>query len=308
VIEPDDDAPEATAPPLPTWVRNALVGGVAALLVLAAVLALGMSTLRQGRLLEAAEVVAAERTEEARRRLGRAGEARATLDARREEAGELADLLLGPDDDGPVRGTIEFMVDAAGLEMVDLRLGTVRRGEILGTVAGTLTVRGSRQDVPPLLDAFYGQQRVVRLTSLELRDDDTGDLHAAVRWDYAAPVAVRPPREAVHDLAPPRVAARGSLLAVDALNRGAWERLDAAAGELRSLGPALRELAEIDAEIDLLDRRRRALARWQAASMSEARSVQRKLPAAFRMLDVSAIGRAVLRPGPGGALLVDEGG
>ncbi len=282
--------------------------GISALLLIAGVLALGMSTLRQRRLLDAAQVVAVERTTEAKRRLERAGEARATLEARRGEAEELAVLHLGPDDDGPVRGTLEFMVDTAGLEKLDLRLGTVRRGDILGTVAGTLSVRGDREDLPPLLDAFYAQQRVVRLTSLELRDDDVGDLEAVLRWDYAAPVAPPSRPAEAHDLAPPRVAARGSLLAVDAINRKRWSRLDEAAAELRSLAPALQELGDIDAEVDLLDRRRRALARWQAASISEARSVQRKLPAAFRMLDVSAVGKAVLRPGPGGALLVDEGG
>jgi hypothetical protein len=284
-----------------------LFGGIAALLVLSLGLGLGMSTLRQRRLLDAAREVAMARTAEARARLARAGEAQAALEARRDETGPLGRLLLGPDDELPVRGTLELMVDAAGVELLDLRLGTVRRGEILGTVAGTLEVRGLREDLPPLLDAFYGQQRVVRLTSLELLDDDAGDLVATLRWDYAAPLASTPEVDTALDLAPPRVAARGSLLAVDAVNRKAWERLDEASDELRSLAPALLALARIDAEVEGMDRRRRALARWQAASISESKSVQRKLPAAFRMLDVSAIGRSVLRPGPGGALQVDEG-
>jgi hypothetical protein len=308
VIEPSTDPSVAGVPPLPVWVRRSLTVGIVVSLLVAGVLALGMSTLRQRRLLDAAQTVAVQRTTEAKRRLSRAGEAKATLAARHEEAEELNVLLLGAEDDAPVRATLEFLVDVAGLEQQELRLGTVRRGDILGTVAGTLGVRGSREDLPPLLAAFYGQQRVVRLTSLELRDDDGGDLLATLRWDYAAP---SPPLESdapSFDLAPPRVAAVGSLLAVDAVNRSRWEALDNAARTLRSLAPAVQDLAAIDAEVDWLDRRRRALARWQAASKSEARSVQRKLPAAFRMLDVSAVGRAVLRPGPGGALQVDEGG
>jgi len=307
VIDPPPTA-ETNAPPLPPWVAKALVAATVALFLSATILWLAMSTLRQRRLLDAAQAIAVERVGEAERRLGRAARAQKTLDERRAESVGLQALLLGPDDDAAVRATLELMTEAAGLERVDLRLGTVRRGEILGTVAGTLDVLGLREDLPPLLDAIYSQQRVIRLTSLELRDDDDGDLAATLRWDYAAPLDGALDVSAPLDLAPPRLAARSSLLAVDTLNRGRWEDLDAAAGDLRRLAPALRDLAAIDAEMDLLDRRRRAIERWQAASASEARSVQRKLPAAFRMLDVSALGRSVLRPGPGGALQVDEGG
>ena len=81
----------------------------------------------------------------------------------------------------------------------------------------------------------------------------------------------------------------------------------AASAELLSREPALRDLSQDEARLTRLERQGRALTRWPEASESEARAVQRRLPGLFRALDVSAVGHVRLRPGPGGALVLDEG-
>ena len=80
--------------------------------------------------------------------------------------------------------------------------------------------------------------------------------------------------------------------------------MDRAASELRALAPQLEKLATIEAERRALERERQSLDRWEQSSKTEARAVMRKLPVLLSRLAVSAVGRAGLRPGPAGTLLL----
>ena len=83
--------------------------------------------------------------------------------------------------------------------------------------------------------------------------------------------------------------------------------MDHAASELRGLAPRLEKLAAVDAERRALERERQSLERWRESSQAEARAVLRKVPVLLSGLAVSAVGRAGLRPGPAGTmLLVDD--
>ena len=296
--------------PLPRWINGSLVlallvvGGAAALMILA------MPTLRQGRLIEEAERVCRIRQGEAIQWLEREPEVVAGLTTEREAAADRGAHLLQADDEVGVRATLEALAEESGFEVLTFRLGTARRGEAFDTVPATLQFAGDRVELSPLLEAFYSQPRVVRLVALDLESPEFGSQRAVVtlRWEFAAPVRVRPlPSDPSVRFAPPAIVSRESAGAVASWNQGRWEALEEATDDLGSLGPDLRRLARLEAERTALEQERRSMARWREASTSEQGAVLRKVPQLLRRLDVSAVGRAGLRPGPGGTLqLIDD--
>jgi len=209
-----------------------------------------------------------------------------------------------------VRASLEQLAEASGLATSAFRLGTPRRGEAFDVVAAALTVEGDRAELPLFLEAFYRQQRVVRLVSLDLESPEYGTERAVatLRWEFAAPARVRPePPDPSRRWAPPAIVSPGAEAAVAGWNVGKWDDLVEASSLLRGLAPDLRQLAALDTERATLEQERRALERWQEASTAERGAVLRKIAPLLQTLDGSAIGKAGLRPGPGGTLqIVDD--
>lgn len=293
-------------PPLPrAWFLG--FGALAAtLLGVGAVLALRMPTLRQGRLLDAATDACETRRVEASQELAKTPELTAQVAEAVEQAHRRADRLLQPGQEPPVRAWLEGLAETEGLTLDELLFAAARPGEAFGVVPVSLTLTGDRAELPPFLERFYAQPRVVRLVALELETlkFGSGRIRATLRWEYAAPPTVVPggagPDPA---LAPPR-AALASEASVAGANRRRWARLQAAAGELRALTADLTGLAGLQAELDRLDEQSRAFERWIEHGRAEGPAMLRKLPRLIREVDVNALGSASLRPGPGGALQV----
>jgi len=294
--------------PLPRAVPWSLLGAAVALALLASGIAWQMPTLRQGRLIEAADRVTRARHDSALARLAQEGEIAQAVLAERQAATERRPLLLSTDDDKDTQAWLTQLVQGAGLTLQELQFGTRRAGESLAVVPAELVVLGDRVELPPFLERFYAQERALRLVSLDVESPEYGDVNARARlkWEFAAP----PRPEAAEILPDPQFAPPGVASAPTAsvarVNRGRWGRLQASADELAALGPRLRRLAGLEAELAELRRQSRGLQRWQAASKIEGRSLLRKLPSLLKRVEVGAMGQASLRPGPGGALQITE--
>lgn len=298
-----------TGEPLPRWVFGSLSVALVAVAGSAGLLAMAMPGLRQGRLIAEATRVSEAHTAEATEWLAREPDLALALQREREEAALRGPFLLQTDDEVVVRTALTELAQGLGFDVLGFRLGTVRGGEAFDTVPASLKVAGDRVELPPMLAAFYGEPRVVRLVALDLEAPEFGTerVVATLRWEFASPVRSRPgPPKPEARWAPPAVASSPET-AVAAWNQDRWRRLEEAVTELRSLGPELRRVAALEADRAALEQERRALARWRDASESERRSVLRKVPLLLRRLEVSAVGRAGLRPGPGGTLqIVDD--
>ena len=295
--------------PLPRWVFGSLIVALVAVVGLAGSLALAMPALRQGRLISEACDVCRSRTTEAQQWLEREPELVLALQRERREAAERGPFLLQTDDEVVVRTALTGLAQGHGFEVVGFRLGTVRGGEAFDTVPASLKVAGDRVELPLLLAAFYGEPRVVRLVALDLEAPEFGTERtvATLRWEFASPVRTRPPAQDPDTRWAPPAVASSPETAVASWNEDRWRELEAAVAELRSLGPELRRVSGMEAERAALEQERRALARWREASESERRAVLRKVPLLLRRLEVSAVGRAGLRPGPGGTLqIIDD--
>jgi len=305
--EDSSQADDSQLPPLPRIVADILLSALVVIGGAGILVALAMPVLRQGKLIEAAREVCLERSTEASHWLERQDEAEEALRGEWDLAQARGDRLLGIDEEVPVRNLLEEISRGFGLEVVDLHFGTVRRGEAFDAVPGSLRVSGDRAELPMFLESFYDQDRLVRLVALDLETISYGSDHVNVtlRWEYPAPARRRRDLEdPVAKWSPPTLCAASSLSSVAGWNRGKWQRMDRAASELRSLAPRLEKLATVDAERRALERERQSLERWQGSSNAEARAVMRKLPVLLGRLAVSAVGRAGLRPGPAGTLLL----
>jgi hypothetical protein len=268
-----------------------------------------MPMLRQARLLEDARDVTLERMTDARRWLEREPAIAAALDTERREAVNRLPHLLRTDEAVRVRTWLQDLARDAGFEVGSVRLGTVREGETFDTVPAAIQIAGDRADLPPFLATFYDQPRVVRIIALDLETRRFGSerVHATLRWEFAAAARRHTPAPDPTLLwAPPVVAEHENASRISRLNRGHWKALDAAAEDLRDLRPALLRVSRMDAERARLEMERRSLAHWQDAAQAERRAVLRKTPLLLRKLDLSAMGRAGLRPGPGGTLQIVE--
>lgn len=300
----------AVSAPLPPVIGRLLVA--AALLAVggAAIATVARPALRQGRLLDAANHACLERIEEAQAWLDREPDVTASLQREQRASADRRMHLLTADDEVVVRSTLEQLAEASGLEASSFRLGTPRHGEAFDVVPAALTVEGDRVELPPFLEAFYRQPRVVRLVSLDVESPEYGTERAVatLRWEFASPARARAeaPDPSLR-WAPPSLAVPSAEAAVAGWNTGKWDSLTDSAAMLRGLGPQLRRVAGLNLERETLETERRALERWQAASTAERGAVLRKIPALLQTLDASAIGRAGLRPGPGGTLqIVDD--
>ena len=173
----------------------------------------------------------------------------------------------------------------------------------------TLKLSGDRAEFPLFLEAFYKQTRIVRLVALDLEAPEFGTQRAVatLRWEFAAPARRDQTVRVASRWLPPAAARQSRSSAIAAWNEGRLTELEEATANLRRLGPELRRLAAVEAEQSALEQERRSLARWQETGEAERRAVLRKLPLLLHRLDVSAVGRAGLRPGPGGTLqIVDD--
>lgn len=295
-----------SAEPLPRSAIRCLGSALAMALAAAAALAVGTPAIRQSRLIAEATRATRARTAEARQWLERGPAIVAALEQERAASLERIPFLLLPDDEAGVRESLLRIALDRGFDVEAFEIGTVRSGEAFDTVPARLRVRGDRAELPPLMATFLARQRVVRLVALDLESPEFGSerVVATLRWEYAAPSQRRPPPpDPGLRWAPPRLAGESDRrLAV--WNRGRWRDLQAATGEIRSLGPDLRGLAAIEQERAALEQERRALQRWREAAESERGAVERKLPVLLHRLETSAVGRAGLRPGPGGTLLI----
>ncbi len=295
--------------PLPRWVLGSTTVALIALGGLAALLTLAMPTLRQGRLIAEATDVCRERATEAEEWLAREPELAGALDSERREAHARRPYLLQSDDEVVVQTALTGLARDLAFDVLDFRLGTVRGGEAFDTVPATLKVAGDRAELPPLLASFYEQPRVVRLVALDLEAPEFGTerVVATLRWEFASPVRSRASPAASAGRWSPPAAASAPETAVASWNEGRWRELEGAVAALRALGPELRRVEALEQERTALEQERRALDRWRQASDSERRAVLRKVPLLLRRLEVSAVGRAGLRPGPGGTLqIVDD--
>ncbi len=295
--------------PLPSssarWVAvaSALVAG------LAVAFSFGLPTLRQGRLLDEGTEACATRTREALTWLEREESVAALLDVELTAAVALQSALLSPDDSGAIEPQLELLGKQHGAALQLLRLGTRRSGTPLDTAPATAVFTGGRTGLPELLDGFYRQRRIVRLVALDVDLPRFGEdtIRTTLRWEYGAPsdrsVEADDP---VLRWSPPVLLSRVGPGSVSTWNHGRWERLEEASVELRSLAPRLRRLAEMDAQRATLEEQRTAVARWREAQTAEQNAVQRRLPELLRRVDLSAEGKASLRPGTGGRLVVGD--
>ena len=273
-------------------------------------LQLAMPTLRQGRLLDEALELTEERQVEASRWLEREPSITAALEKERREAVSRLPHLLRTDEAVQVRTWLETLARDAGFDVGSVRLGTIREGETFDTVPAALQISGDRAELPPFLATFYDQPRVVRLIALDLEARRLGSdrVNATLRWEFAAAARnPKAPNDPTSRWSAPSVADLANESRVSRFNRGRWEALDQAASNLRELRPNLVRVARMDSERSSLEMERRSLASWKDAAAAERKAVLRKTPLLFRQLDVSAMGRAGLRPGPGGTLqIVDD--
>ncbi|MCO4773302.1 MAG: hypothetical protein KDA24_24925 [Deltaproteobacteria bacterium] len=299
----------AAPEPLPSSVPWVVGGTAAVAALLALVFAVGLPSLRQGRLLDEATAISVERSQAAASWLDREESVAALLATERADGVVRDEALLDADGAASLQGALKLLAEQHVMTLDALRLGTRRTGEAFDTVPTTAVFVGNRTSLPELLDNFYRQPRVVRLVSLDLELPKYGSVtvQATLRWEYAslpeeAPEADDPTRR----WSPPSLVADAGPARITALNRGRWDELETAAAELRALAPRLRRLAAMDAERAQLERQRIAIKRWREASAAEAQAVQRRLPELLRRMDLSALGEAALRPGPGG-LVVAEG-
>jgi len=302
--------PHMVAPePLPRVVPWLWLGTTVAMAALAVGLLAGLGTLRQGRLLDEAIATCAARTGEARTWLGREESVTGLLETERAEARARHAALLDADGAGSLEASLDLLAERHELELQGLRLGTRRAGDTFDTVPATAVFVGDRASLPELLDAFYRQARVVRLVSLDLSLPRFGSrtVEATLRWEFAAvPEGAPEADDPTERWSPPRLVAHASASRLSALNRGRWEQLEDETIALRALAPRLRRLAAMDAERAQLERQRIALERWREASASESLAVQRRMPELYRRMDLSALGEAALRPGPGGLVVAEE--
>jgi hypothetical protein len=316
----DQDAPQGVdevnepdvgeLPSLPRFISDVLLCALVVIGGAGILVALAMPVLRQGKLIEAAQEVCTERTSEALTWLNREAEAEEALRGEWDLASDRGDSLLGLDEEIPVRNFLEETSARFELKVLDLHFGTVRRGEAFDAVPGSIRVSGDRAQLPLFLENFYEQDRLVRLVALDLETISYGsdDVNVTLRWEYPAPARrQRDIQDPIAKWSPPTLCATSSLSSVAGWNRGKWQRMDHAASELRGLAPRLEKLAAVDAERRALERERQSLERWRESSQAEARAVLRKVPVLLSGLAVSAVGRAGLRPGPAGTmLLVDD--
>jgi len=301
----DDEVTQA--PPLPRFVADLLLSALVVIGGAGILIALAMPILRQGKLIEAARQVCETRSAEAHDWLQRQAQSEEALRNEWDLARERGERLLDVDEEVPVRNLLEEISHSFSLRIDDLHFGTVRRGEAFDAIPGSLRVTGDRAQLPLFLEGFYAQDRLVRLVALDLEtiSYDSDDVKVTLRWEYPAPARRRRDLEdPVAKWSPPALCATSSLSSVAGWNRGKWQRMDRAASQLRSLAPELEHLATVDAERRALERERQSLERWEEASTSEAKAVMRKLPVLLSRLAVSAVGRAGLRPGPAGTLLL----
>ncbi len=294
-------------PPLPQYVVRLLAAAVVVMATLVIGLHFAMPTLRQAQLLDRAREVTTERSVEAARWLQREPTISAALDRERREAFGRLPHLLRTDEAVQVRTWLQDLARGAGFEVGSVRLGTVRKGETFDTVPAAIQIVGDRAELPPFLATFYDQPRVVRLIALDLEARRLGSerVNATLRWEFAA--AARTRKQTIDPTplwAPPGVADRKFANRVARFNRSRWKSLDATAEDLRDLRPSLLRVARMEAERARLELERRSLAHWQDAAQAERRAVLRKTPLLLRQLDLSAMGRAGLRPGPGGTLQI----
>ncbi len=316
-LEPGDEETESGevdtvrnnqgSPPLPRYVADMLLSALVVIGGTGILIALAMPILRQGKLIEAAQQICEERSSEAGDWLQRQRESEEALRNEWDLARERGERLLDVDEEVPVRNLLEEISHSHSLRIDDMHFGTVRRGEAFDAIPGSLRVAGDRAQLPMFLEGFYAQDRLVRLVALDLEtiSYDSDDVKMTLRWEYPAPARRRRELEdPVAKWSPPALCATSSLSSVAGWNRGKWQRMDRAASELRSLAPELARLATVDAERRALERERHSLERWHDASLAEASAVKRKLPVLLGRLAVSAVGRAGLRPGPGGTLLL----
>jgi len=303
----DGEEADPVLPPLPRIVADILLSALVVIGGTGILVALAMPVLRQGKLIEAARNACVERSVEARHWLERQEQAEASLRSEWDLARERGELLLDIDEEVPVRNLLEEISGRFELEVLDVHFGTVRRGEAFDAVPGSLRVSGDRAQLPLFLERFYAQERLVRLVALDLETISyaSEDVNVTLRWEYPAPARRRRDIEdPTAKWSPPTVCATSSLSSVAGWNRGKWQRMDRAAADLRALAPRLQTLATVDAERRALERERQSLERWELSSDSEAKAVMRKLPVLLSRLAISAVGRAGLRPGPGGTLLM----
>ena len=299
-----------SVPALPNWVLRSLFASVLTLALMSTGMHLGMSVLRQGRLLDRALQVCDSRATAAQEWLAREERLKEAIEREERDAlGRMSRLLL-TDEAVRVRSRLKNISEANGFDVQNLGLGTLREGEAFDTVPASLRLIGDRVELPPFLAAFYDQPRVVRLVALDLEATRFGSqrVGATLRWELAAPARTPPPlKDLTGQWAPPSLAAPGLVAGISRWNLGRWHRLQDAASALRSLAPALRSLAELEGKRSALEQERRTLTRWAEAAKAERAAVLRKAPLLLRQLDVSALGRAGLRPGPGGTLqIIDD--
>lgn len=275
----------------------------------ALLLSVGLPTLRQGRLLEGAADVCDERAAAARTWLDREDSVGGLLETERSNAAALASAFLSTDDSAAIEPLLGLLGEQHDVALDLLRLGTRRGGTVLDTAPATAVFVGDRTALPELLDAFYRQERIVRLVALDVEIPRFGEstVRATLRWEYAAP-AERPlaPDDPTLRWSPPVLLTRAGPSGIAGWNRGRWDRLEQSAIALRSLAPRLRRLAAMDAERASLEEQRVAVTRWREAQAAERTAVQRRLPELLRRTDLSADGRASLRPGTGGRLEVGD--
>ncbi len=297
--------PTPLPPSSARWVAiaSALVAGVALALTL------GLPTLRQGRLLDEATDVCVARARAAGSWLEREESVAALLDAELAASSTLQTVLLSEDDSGTIEPQLVLMARQHDAELQLLRLGTRRAGPTLDTAPATAVLIGARTGLPELLDGFYRQERIVRLVALDVELPEFGEdtLRTTLRWEYgSASDAAAEPDDPMLRWSPPALLARTGPGSVSPWNRVRWERLEQASIELRSLAPRLRRLADMDAQRATLQEQRSAVVRWREAQAAEQSAVQRRLPELLRRVDLSAEGKASLRPGTGGRLVVGD--
>ncbi len=295
--------------PLPSSSARWVVVASALVALLALGFSLGLPTLRQGRLLDEGADACSTRTREALTWLEREESVAALLDVELTNAVALQSSRLSPDDSGASEPQLELLASQHGAELQLLRLGTRRAGSTLDTAPATAVFTVGRTSLPELLDSFYRQERIVRLVALDVELPRFGEdtIRTTLRWEYGAPSdqAVQPDDPALR-WSPPVLLSRVGPGSVSTWNHGRWERLEEAAIALRSLAPRLERLAEMDAQRATLEEQRTAVGRWQEAQAAEQNAVQRRLPELLRRVDLSAEGKASLRPGTGGRLVVGD--
>ncbi len=291
-------------------VGDLLLGALVVVSAFAIGLALAMPVLRQARLLEQARQVCAERETDAKSWLVREERVEQALKKEWVVAQSRKARLWAQGDEEVIQNGLRSLAGAASFRVLGLDFGMPQLGEAFAAIPATLRVQGDSADLPPFLKSFYTQDRLVRLVALDLEAPSFGsqDVVATLRWEY--PASTRRRLEAEDPTtrwSPPVVATRANRASVSRWNRKRWDKLSAAARSLRALSTDLRRVARMEAERKAMERERRSLGRWESATRAEARAILRKVAPLLRRMEVSAMGKASLRPGPAGALrIVDD--